>query len=242
MEALIIVIRQWKSFRKTAAGSRNLLMSVTLLQMESQSFQDFRLPILELLYTIFAQGGIITRSARFTNEGTSLVHLLNAMSLSLDLPDKDYVWMQFSGAWSRERHVKERRLDGISGKISDYKKLAEELGVGEITLQDIVKELEKPARDPREDMPKPILRSDVLDMKDLKPGMILKGTVRNVIDFGAFVDIGVHQDGLVHISQMCDRFIKHPLEVVSVGDIVEVKVLDVDLKKQRIALTMKING
>ena len=111
-----------------------------------------------------------------------------------------------------------------------------------ITLQDIVKELEKPARDPREDMPKPILRSDVLDMKDLKPGMILKGTVRNVIDFGAFVDIGVHQDGLVHISQMCDRFIKHPLEVVSVGDIVEVKVLDVDLKKQRIALTMKING
>ena len=138
--------------------------------------------------------------------------------------------------------MKERRLDGISGKISDYKKLAEELGVGEITLQDIVKELEKPARDPREDMPKPILRSDVLDMKDLKPGMILKGTVRNVIDFGAFVDIGVHQDGLVHISQMCDRFIKHPLEVVSVGDIVEVKVLDVDLKKQRIALTMKING
>ena len=105
-----------------------------------------------------------------------------------------------------------------------------------------VKELEKPARDPREDMPKPILRSDVLEMKDLKPGMILKGTVRNVIDFGAFVDIGVHQDGLVHISQMSDRFIKHPLEVVSVGDIVEVKVLDVDLKKQRIALTMKING
>lgn len=114
--------------------------------------------------------------------------------------------------------------------------------MGEITLQDIVKELEKPARDPRENMPKPILRSDVLEMKDLKPGMILKGTVRNVIDFGAFVDIGVHQDGLVHISQMSDRFIKHPLEVVSVGDIVEVKVLDVDLKKQRIALTMKING
>ena len=114
--------------------------------------------------------------------------------------------------------------------------------MGEITLQDIVKELEKPARDPREDMPKPILRSAVLEMKDLKPGMILKGTVRNVIDFGAFVDIGVHQDGLVHISQMSDRFIKHPLEVVSVGDIVEVKVLDVDLKKQRIALTMKING
>ncbi len=138
--------------------------------------------------------------------------------------------------------MKERRLDGISKKISNYKKLAEELGVGEITLQDIVKELEKPARDPREDMPKPILRSDVLEMKDLKPGMILKGTVRNVIDFGAFVDIGVHQDGLVHISQITDKFIKHPLEAVSVGDIVDVKVLDVDLKKQRIALTMKING
>ena len=135
--------------------------------------------------------------------------------------------------------MKERRLDGISKKISNYKKLAEELGVGEITLQDIVKELEKPARDPREDMPKPILRSDVLEMKDLKPGMILKGTVRNVIDFGAFVDIGVHQDGLVHISQMTDRYIKHPLEAVSVGDIVEVKVLNVDEKKKRISLTMK---
>ena len=138
--------------------------------------------------------------------------------------------------------VKKRNLEGISKKISDYRKLAAELEIGEITLQDIVKELEKPARDPREDMPKPILRSDVLEMKDLKPGMILKGTVRNVIDFGAFVDIGVHQDGLVHISQMSDKFIRHPLEVVSVGDIVEVKVLSVDLKKQRIQLTMKING
>lgn len=138
--------------------------------------------------------------------------------------------------------VKNRKVEGISKKISDYKKLAVELGVGEITLQDIVKELEKPARDPREDMPKPILRSDVLEMKDLTPGMILKGTVRNVIDFGAFVDIGVHQDGLVHISQMSDKFIKHPLEVVSVGDIVEVKVMSVDLKKQRIQLTMKLNG
>lgn len=133
-------------------------------------------------------------------------------------------------------------LTGISKKIANPKKLSKELGIGEITLLDIAKELEKPARDPRDEMPKPILRTDVLDMKDLTPGMILKGTVRNVIDFGAFVDIGVHQDGLVHISQMSDRFIKHPLEVVSVGDIVEVKVLDVDLKKQRIALTMKING
>lgn len=136
--------------------------------------------------------------------------------------------------------VKNRNVVGISKKIRDYKKLAEELEIGELTLRDIIKELEKPARDPRDDMPKPILRSDVLEMKDLTPGMVLKGTVRNVIDFGAFVDIGVHQDGLVHISQMCDRYIKHPLEVVSVGDIVEVKVLSVDLKKQRIQLTMKM--
>lgn len=136
--------------------------------------------------------------------------------------------------------LKEGNLKGISKKISDYKQLALELEVGELTLEDIVKELEKPARDPREDMPRPILRSDVLDMKDLTPGMILKGTVRNVIDFGAFVDIGVHQDGLVHISQMTERFIKHPLEAVSVGDIVEVKVMSVDLKKQRIQLTMKL--
>ena len=135
--------------------------------------------------------------------------------------------------------VTNRSVAGISKKVSDYKKLAEELGIGELTLQDIVKELEKPARDPREDMPKPILRSDVLEMKDLTPGMVLKGTVRNVIDFGAFVDIGVHQDGLVHISQICDRYIKHPLEAVSVGDIVEVKVMSVDVKKQRIQLTMR---
>lgn len=136
--------------------------------------------------------------------------------------------------------IRERRAQDIAKKVSDYKTLARELGVGEMTLRDIVKELEKPARDPRDDMPKPILRSDVLEMKDLTPGMTLKGTVRNVIDFGAFVDIGVHQDGLVHISQMCDKFIKHPLEVVSVGDIVEVKVMSVDLKKQRIQLTMKL--
>ena len=130
-------------------------------------------------------------------------------------------------------------LKGLSKKITDFRKLAQQLDIGEITLQDIVKELEKPARDPREDMPKPILRSDVLEMKDLTPGMILKGTVRNVIDFGVFVDIGVHQDGLVHISQICDRFIKHPLEAVSVGDIVDVKVMSVDISKKRIQLTMK---
>ena len=130
-------------------------------------------------------------------------------------------------------------LNGLSLTIKDYKKLAEELGIGEITLRDIVKELEKPARDPRDEMPKPILRTDVLEMKDLKEGMVLKGTVRNVIDFGVFVDIGVHQDGLVHISQITDRYIKHPLEVVSVGDIVDVKVMSVDLKKKRIQLTMR---
>ena len=132
-----------------------------------------------------------------------------------------------------------RKLTGLSRKIKDYKKMAQELGVGELTLQDIVKELEKPARDPRDEMPKPILRTDVLDMKDLKEGMILKGTVRNVIDFGAFVDIGVHQDGLVHISEMSEKFIKHPLEAVSVGDVVDVRVIGVDMKKKRISLSMK---
>ncbi len=132
------------------------------------------------------------------------------------------------------------KLVGLSRTIKDYRKLSEELGVGEITLRDIVKELEKPARDPRDEMPKPILRTDVLEMKDLTPGMVLKGTVRNVIDFGVFVDIGVHQDGLVHISQITDKkFIKHPMEVVSVGDIVEVKVMSVNLEKKRIQLTMK---
>lgn len=131
-------------------------------------------------------------------------------------------------------------LSELPATIRDYKKLAEELGIGEITLRDIIKELEKPARDPREEMPKPILRTDVLEMKDLQEGMVLKGTVRNVIDFGAFVDIGVHQDGLVHISEITEKkFIKHPLEVVSVGDIVDVKVLSVDLKRKRIELTMK---
>ncbi len=135
--------------------------------------------------------------------------------------------------------ITEHNLTGLSLTIRDYKKLADELGIGEITLRDIVKELEKPARDPRDEMPKPILRTDVLEMKDLKEGMVLKGTVRNVIDFGVFVDIGVHQDGLVHISQITDRYIKHPLEAVSVGDIVDVKVMSVDLKRKRIQLTMR---
>lgn len=141
--------------------------------------------------------------------------------------------------------VEELKAGGIKGiqkKIGDQKKLAKDLEVGEITLADIISELEKPARDPRDEMPKPILRTDVMEMKDLSSGMVLKGTVRNVIDFGAFVDIGVHQDGLVHISQMTERYIKHPLEVVSVGDIVEVKVMSVDLAKKRIQLTMKLDS
>ncbi len=133
-------------------------------------------------------------------------------------------------------------VTGLGLTIKDYKKLAGELEIGEITLRDMVKELEKPARDPREEMPKPILRTDVLDMKDLSEGMVLKGTVRNAVDFGVFVDIGVHQDGLVHISKITNKkFIKHPLEAVSVGDIVEVKVLSVDLQKKRIQLTMALD-
>ena len=139
----------------------------------------------------------------------------------------------------RPEDITEHNLAGLSLTIRDYKKLSQELGIGEITLRDIVKELEKPGRDPRDEMPKPILRTDVLEMKDLKEGMVLKGTVRNVIDFGVFVDIGVHQDGLVHISQITDRYIRHPLEAVSVGDIVDVKVMSVDLKRKRIQLTMR---
>ena len=131
-------------------------------------------------------------------------------------------------------------LKGISKKVREPKKTADELGVGELTLKDIVQELEKPARDPRDEMPRPVLRSDVLDMKDLTPGMVLKGTVRNIMDFGAFVDIGVHQDGLVHVSEMSERFIKHPLDVVKVGDVVDVKVLAVDVAKKRISLSMKL--
>lgn len=130
-------------------------------------------------------------------------------------------------------------IKDLQKKITDNKKIADEIGTDEITLMDIVKEIEKPGRDPRDEMPKPVLKSDVLDFDDLKEGMILKGTVRNVIDFGAFVDIGVHQDGLVHISELSDKYIKHPLEVVSVGDIVDVKVLSVDKSKKRIQLTMK---
>ena len=150
---------------------------------------------------------------------------------SIDLPSGE----------TEETPTENKASGSLQKRVKDKKKMADELGFGEITLVDILKELEKPARDPRDEMPKPILRTDVLEMKDLKEGMILKGTVRNVIDFGAFVDIGVHQDGLVHVSEMSDKkFVKHPLDVVSVGDIVDVKVMGVDLKKQRIQLTMKL--
>lgn len=153
---------------------------------------------------------------------------------SYEAAEKLLAELGYTKEWITEQGVR-------SVLVKDYKKTAERIGIGEPTLRDMVKELCKPGRDPREDMPQPILRTDVLDMKDLKEGMILKGTVRNVIDFGAFVDIGVHQDGLVHISQLSNqKFVKHPLEVVSVGDIVEVKVLSVDLQKKRIALTMRL--
>ena len=165
-----------------------------------------------------------------TAMGKALAAAMGGVSLAQDADTK-----------SAPAQKQETAVNGLERRVKDKKKMAEELGIGEITLTDILKELEKPARDPREDMPAPILRSDVLDMKDLKPGMVLKGTVRNVIDFGAFVDIGVHQDGLVHISQITDKYIKHPLEAVSVGDIVDVKVMDVDLTKKRISLTMRID-
>ena len=132
-----------------------------------------------------------------------------------------------------------RRISGLRKKVAAPEKTAEQIGVGVPTLEDMIKELEKPGRDPRDEAPAPVLRSDVLSMEDLQEGMVLAGTVRNVIDFGVFVDIGVHQDGLVHISQICDRFIKHPLEAVKLGDVVKVKVLSVDLEKKRISLSMK---
>ena len=165
-----------------------------------------------------------------TAMGKALAAAMGGVSLAQDADTK-----------SAPAQKQETAVNGLERRVKDKKKMAEELGIGEITLTDILKELEKPARDPREDMPAPILRSDVLDMKDLKPGMVLKVTVRNVIDFGVFVDIGVHQDGLVHISQITDKYIKHPLEAVSVGDIVDVKVMDVDLTKKRISLTMRID-
>jgi len=175
-----------------------------------------------------------------TAMGRALAAAMQGMTLDADMNAANASTGAAAGSSTSGRQ-KAAAVSALERRIPDKKKLADELGIGEITLTDIVRELEKPARDPREDMPRPILRSDVLDMKDLKPGMVLKGTVRNVIDFGVFVDIGVHQDGLVHISQITDRFIKHPLEAVSVGDIVDVKVLDVDPVKKRIGLTMRLD-
>ena len=194
-----------------------------------------------------ASGKKTTQQIHVANTGTAMGRALAAAMGGVTAEEKPAG--QKGGAGSRSGGTSsagasagsDSAPSSLERRIKDKKLLAQELGIGEITLTDILKELEKPARDPRDSMPKPILRSDVLDMKDLKPGMILKGTVRNVIDFGVFVDIGVHQDGLVHISQITDRFIKHPLDAVSVGDIVEVQVLGVDEAKKRISLTMKIN-
>ncbi len=176
------------------------------------------------------------RTIQVKNTGTAMGRALAAAmgGVTVETSDRD---IQDKPA---DKAAGQDRISSLEKRVKNKAQLAQELGIGEITLTDILKELEKPARDPRDDMPRPILRSDVLDMKDLKPGMVLKGTVRNVIDFGAFVDIGVHQDGLVHISQITKEYIKHPLEAVSVGDIVDVQVLDVDLQKKRISLTMKI--
>ncbi|GFI04710.1 protein YhgF [Lachnospiraceae bacterium] len=176
-----------------------------------------------------------------TAMGKALAAAMGGMTMAMEEPAGGKDAKNGQAGTKMSAAAENTAVSTLEKKIKDKKKMAQELGIGEITLTDILKELEKPSRDPRENMPAPILRSDVLDMKDLKPGMILKGTVRNVIDFGVFVDIGVHQDGLVHISQITDRFIKHPLEAVSVGDIVDVQVLTVDVAKKRIGLTMRLN-
>ena len=180
------------------------------------------------------------KAVRVHNTNTAMAKALAAAMGGMTFDNSQEVSAKQTAPTAKNAANDAKDMSGLEKRIKNKKLLAEELGIGEITLTDILKELEKPGRDPRDDMPKPILRSDVLDMKDLKPGMILKGTVRNVIDFGVFVDIGVHQDGLVHISQITDRYIKHPLEAVSVGDIVDVQVLTVDVAKKRIGLTMKI--
>ncbi len=185
-----------------------------------------------------------SQTVQVRNTSTAMGKALAAAMGGMTLETADASQKPLTHSVNREKaqETAAGQISSLEKRIPDKKLAAQELGIGLITLSDILKELEKPARDPREDMPRPILRSDVLEMKDLKPGMVLKGTVRNVIDFGVFVDIGVHQDGLVHISQITDRYIKHPLEAVSVGDIVEVQVLSVDTAKKRISLTMKVNA
>ncbi|MCM1118102.1 MAG: RNA-binding transcriptional accessory protein [bacterium] len=180
------------------------------------------------------------RTIQVRNTNTAMGKALAAAMGGVTVVDAGKDGQAQGGVNRRAETGAQDRVSSLEKRVKNKAQLAQELGIGEITLTDILRELEKPARDPRDDMPRPILRSDVLDMKDLKQGMILKGTVRNVIDFGVFVDIGVHQDGLVHISQITDKYIGHPLEAVRVGDIVDVQVLDVDMQKKRISLTMKI--
>lgn len=229
LEKLGLTMEDVKAAQKQAAKQGSLKKEVPAARKEAKSRQQ----------------KIAIRNTN-TAMGQALAAAMGGMTMDFDSDsDKGQTGKKArqgtAGLTGSEETAQGMTIGTLEKKIKDKKKLAQELGIGEITLTDILKELEKPSRDPRENMPAPILRSDVLDMKDLKPGMILKGTVRNVIDFGVFVDIGVHQDGLVHISQITERFIKHPLEAVSVGDIVDVQVLTVDAAKKRIGLTMRIN-
>lgn len=229
LEKLGLTMEDVKAAQKQAAEQGSLKKEAPAMRKEVKSRQ---------------QKAVIRNT--HTAMGQALAAAMGGMTMDFDRDsDKGQVGKKARqgtpGLAGNEETMQGTTIGTLEKKIQDKKKLAQELGIGEITLTDILKELEKPSRDPRENMPAPILRSDVLDMKDLKPGMILKGTVRNVIDFGVFVDIGVHQDGLVHISQITERFIKHPLEAVSVGDIVDVQVLTVDAAKKRIGLTMRIN-
>ena len=215
LEKLDLTMEDLKEIQKKAAASKG--KTVTVKKENSKNNKKN------------SKQNIVIKNTN-TAMGKALAAAMGGMTLQNNMPSK------------ADNVISETvEVSGLEKRVKDKKKMAEELGIGEITLTDILKELEKPARDPREDMPAPILRSDVLEMKDLKPEMILKGTVRNVIDFGIFVDIGVHQDGLVHISQITDKYIKHPLEAVSVGDIVDVKVMEVDLTKKRISLTMRLD-
>lgn len=230
LEKMGLTMENVKQAQKQAAKSKG---TVTAMKKDAAGRQD-RKPKAQK---------IVIRNTN-TAMGKALAAAMGGVVLENDVHGNKGKAAERSAAETGSKAAQAESVSTVSAlerKITDKKKLAQELGIGEITLTDILKELEKPARDPREDMPAPILRSDVLNMEDLKPGMILKGTVRNVIDFGVFVDIGVHQDGLVHISQITDRFIKHPLEAVSVGDIVDVQVLSVDVSKKRISLTMRLN-
>ncbi|SFA83011.1 uncharacterized protein SAMN05216249_10346 [Acetitomaculum ruminis DSM 5522] len=213
--------------------SKSLANNIVIYREENGKFKNRK----ELLKVSKLGPKAFLQSAGFMriSDGTNLLDMTSVHPESYEIAEKI-----IKKAGLEIEDLKKGGIKNISSKLPKVKELSKELEIGEETLTDIIKELEKPARDPRDEMPKPILRTDVLSIEDLKEGMILKGTVRNVMDFGAFVDIGVHQDGLVHISQMSEKFIKHPLEAVSIGDIVEVKILGVDVKKHRIQLTMKM--